>query len=425
MIQQHVGSFSKLSSFKISYLGCRVNQYEAQVYRDQLEILGLKEEKEDLKPADLCIINTCAVTLSAESSSRNQIRKILKSNPKARVIITGCLTSLKEGLLKEFQNRCEFVSNKDKEDLIAKIFPYEKIFPEFCIKNFSNRSRAFVKIQDGCNSFCTYCIIPYLRGRSRSRTFSSILSEVHGIVEKGFKEIVITGINVGDFNSEGKRLDNLIRELDEIQGLERIRISSIDPDDVTNDLFAALISSKKVCHSLHLVLQSGSNSILKRMNRKYNRSNFFNCINRFRAVDPNFSISTDIIVGFPGESDQDFEDTLNVVKEVKFSKVHVFPYSPRSRTRAMLYENQLPSSIINMRKKVLFEIAKKEAFIWRERFLGKKEVVLIEQIQDGFALGHSDSFLLIKFPNKCFKIGELVEVEVISNLENSLLGRSL
>lgn len=296
MIQQNIDMFSKLTSFKISYLGCRVNQYEAQAYRDQLKTLGLREEKEDSKPADLCIINTCAVTLSAESSSRNQIRKILKTNPTARVVITGCLTSFKKDLLKEFRNRCEFFSNKDKEDLIAKIFPYESIFPEFCIKNFSNRSRAFVKVQDGCNSFCTYCIIPYLRGRSRSREFISILSEVQGIVEKGFKEIVITGINVGDFNSEEKSLGDLIRQLDKIQGLERIRISSIDPDDITDDLFDALVSTKKVCRSLHLVLQSGSNSILKRMNRKYNRSVFFNCIDRFRSFDSNFSISTDVIV---------------------------------------------------------------------------------------------------------------------------------
>lgn len=425
MINQDIEAFPKLTSFKISYLGCRVNQYETQAYRDQLETLGLREEKEDSKPADLCIINTCAVTLSAESSSRNQIRKILKTNPKARVVITGCLTSLKEDLLKEFQNRCEFFPNKEKEDLIAKIFPYETVFPEFRIKNFSNRSRAFIKVQDGCNSFCTYCIIPYLRGRSRSRSFSSILSEVQEVVDKGFKEVVITGINVGDFSFKEKFLGDLLRKLDTIEGLERIRVSSIDPDDITDDLFDALVSLKKSCRSLHLVLQSGSNSILKRMNRKYNRSTFFNCVNRFRSFDPNFTISTDVIVGFPGEEEQDFEDTLNVIKEVQFSKVHIFPYSPRQRTRAILYEDRISPSIISMRKKILFQVAEKEAFSWRERFLGNEEIVLIEQVKQDFAFGHSDAFLSVKFPNKGFNIGDFVKVKITLNSTEGLIGHAL
>ncbi|MBS0653149.1 MAG: tRNA (N(6)-L-threonylcarbamoyladenosine(37)-C(2))-methylthiotransferase MtaB, partial [Verrucomicrobia bacterium] len=317
-----VGSKKK---FKVVTLGCRTNQYESQAYADQLVRLGYTQAEEG-EPAEICIVNTCTVTESADSSSRYQIRHLARENPGSKLVVTGCLA---ERLPQEIQAMPEVslvVSNKDKEDLLSQVFPGEDI-PEFTIDHFAAHTRAFVKVQDGCNSFCTYCIIPYVRGRSRSRTVAEVVREVEQLVANGYKEVVLTGINIGDFDGapqEGEkpaRLSDLIRAVDAVEGLSRLRVSSIDPDEVDEDLADAILNGKKTCHSMHIVLQSGSNVVLKRMNRKYTREIFLDTVEKLLKASPDFTFTTDIIVGFPGESEVDFQDTLDIMEKVRFAKV--------------------------------------------------------------------------------------------------------
>ncbi|SPN73600.1 (Dimethylallyl)adenosine tRNA methylthiotransferase MiaB,(dimethylallyl)adenosine tRNA methylthiotransferase,MiaB-like tRNA modifying enzyme,Radical SAM superfamily [Chlamydia serpentis] len=385
-------------TFKLVCLGCRVNQYEIQAYRDQLTILGYQEIVDSEIPVDLCIINTCAVTSSAESSGRHAVRQLCRQNPEAHIVVTGCLGESDKNFFASLDRKCTIVPNKEKSHLIDKIFPHDDKFPEFKIHSFEGKSRAFIKVQDGCNSFCSYCIIPYLRGRSVSRPASEILREIQGIIEQGYREVVIAGINVGDYRDGELSLGSLVKQIDQIPGIDRIRISSIDPDDIDEELYDAITSSRHTCPSSHLVLQSGSNSILKRMNRKYSRGDFLDCVDKFRAYDPNYAFTTDVIVGFPGESDQDFEDTLRIIEDVGFIKVHSFPYSSRPRTKASTFDNQLPQQVIHERKKHLAEVAKKVSQKEMQKRLGATTEVLVEQITDQVALGHSPYFEMVSFP---------------------------
>jgi threonylcarbamoyladenosine tRNA methylthiotransferase MtaB len=250
--------------FKIVSLGCRTNQYESQAYHDQLVALGYTAAQ-DHEDAEICIVNTCTVTESADSSSRHAIRQLARENQGAKLLVTGCFAERQPQVVEKIEGVTHVVPNRDKDQLLATIFPEEDL-PEFSIKHFDAHTRAFVKVQDGCNSFCTYCIIPYVRGRSRSRTVPEIIQEVESLVANGYKEVVLTGINIGDFDggvAKGEppvRLAELVRLVDRIPGIDRLRISSIDPDEVDDDLADAVLNGSKTCPSMHIVLQSGSNS---------------------------------------------------------------------------------------------------------------------------------------------------------------------
>lgn len=368
---------------------------------------------EEGEEAELCIVNTCTVTQGADKSSVAEIKSLLAKNPKARLLVTGCLG---EKLLQEgVDPRVEVVLNRDKEAMLAKALP-EELFPEFKIDRFSGHERAFVKVQDGCNSFCSYCIIPYVRGRSRSRSFGDIVAEVEGLIAAGYKEVVLTGINIGDFVDGEKRLADLVCEIDRIDGLKRLRISSIDPDEVDDRLIEAVLHGKTTCPSLHLVLQSGSNAILKRMNRKYTRQIFLETAKRLRRLVPTFSFTTDVIVGFPGETESDFAETVEVIEEVQFAKVHMFPYSKRERTRAALFPHQIDAPTMQERKKRLIAHAEKSAFAFRDQFIGKRADVLIE----GDMTGLTPEFLRVKVDGA--KIGSIVNVELKENGPDYLVG---
>lgn len=414
--------------FKIVTLGCRTNQYESQGYHDQLTKTGWSLAKEDEK-AELCIVNTCTVTESADKSSRAKIRALKRSNPEAKIMVTGCLVdSSKENREKLYQisDTIETVSNKDKENLLRKAYPNED-FPEFQIENFDAHTRAFVKVQDGCNSFCTYCIIPYVRGRSRSRKVKDILEEIKDLIQNGYKEVVLTGINIGDFDSdrEGRRLADLIHEVDQLEGIERIRVSSIDPDEVDDDLLSAILEGKKTCPSMHIVLQSGSNSILKRMNRKYTKQMFFEAVDKLKKRCPDFTVTTDVIVGFPGETEDDFQDTLDVVSEVKFAKVHMFPYSDRPRTRASLYPNKVIPDTVQKRKIQLLHHAEKKAFELRDAFVGRKMKVLLESEDGEFINGHTPNFLKVRLFKKGLRPNSIVDVLLKENSFDGFIGEVL
>ncbi len=416
--------------FKVVTLGCRTNQYESQAYVDQLVRLGYAQAKEG-ETAEICIINTCTVTESADSSSRYQIRHLARENPGSKLVVTGCLA---ERLPQEIQAMPEvslIVSNKDKEELLSQVFPGENI-PEFAIDHFAAHTRAFVKVQDGCNSYCTYCIIPYVRGRSRSRTVAEVVKEIEQLIANGYKEVVLTGINIGDFDGapqEGEapaRLSDLIRAVDAIEGLSRLRVSSIDPDEVDEDLANAILNGKKTCHSMHIVLQSGSNVILKRMNRKYTREIFLDTIENLLKASPDFTFTTDVIVGFPGESEVDFQDTLDIMEKVCFAKVHMFPYSERKRTRAALYPNKVPAPVINERKQKLLLLAEKIAFNLRSQFVGREMTVLTESEEgliQGHISGHTENFLTVCVPKAEIKPNTLINVQLIENSPKGLIGK--
>ena len=418
-------------TFKVVTLGCRTNQYESQAYTDQLRSMGY-QAAEDGEAADLCIVNTCTVTEAADSSSRHQIRNLARANPVARIIVTGCLAERVPEELRNLSGVDLVVSNKDKENLLSLVLPDEEI-PEFAIQQFEAHTRAFVKVQDGCNSFCTYCIVPYVRGRSRSRRLDEILDEIRGLIRHGYKEVVLTGINIGDFDGAPKegegpvRLADLVRAVDSLEGLKRLRVSSIDPDEVDEDLSCAILNGKNTCPSMHVVLQSGSNVTLKRMNRKYTREIFLETIDKLRAARPDFTFTTDIIVGFPGESERDFEDTLEVMDKVRFAKVHMFPYSARKRTRAALYPNQVPQKQILERKQRVLRIAEQHAFELRQQYVGHKRAVLFESKENLGKLisGHTDNFLQVVVASKDIQPNTIVDVEFIANQPDALLGKIL
>ncbi|MFY7843238.1 MAG: tRNA (N(6)-L-threonylcarbamoyladenosine(37)-C(2))-methylthiotransferase MtaB [Rhabdochlamydiaceae bacterium] len=421
---------NETKKFKVVTLGCRTNQYESQAYIDQLKKLGYQQSLET-EAADLCIVNTCTVTASADSSSRAQIRQLSKDNPEAQIVVTGCLAERSPKEMWDLPKVTHVVSNKEKEDLLSIVLPDEQI-PEFKIENFSTHTRAFVKVQDGCNSFCTYCIIPYVRGRSRSRKMNSILQEIKGLVKQGKKEVVLTGINIGDYDGAPEigekptRLSDLIKEVDQIEGLERIRVSSIDADEVDEDLANAILLSKKTCPSMHIVLQSGSNHILKRMNRKYTKEIFINTINYLKNRSPHFTFTTDIIVGFPGETDFDFEQTLETIRTVKFAKVHMFPYSPRERTRAALFTDRIPLEVMQQRKQEVLRLSEQIAFDLRREYVGQYVEVLLESVdphKPGYIFGHTNNFLpvYVSLENN-LKSNDLIQVLIKENTPEGLIG---
>ena len=415
--------------FKIVTLGCRTNQYESQAYQDQLQALGYTPAAEGEK-AEICIVNSCTVTESADSSSRHEIRQLARKHPGSKLVVTGCFAERKPEAVSAIEGVTHVVANRDKENLLSQVFP-ENEWPEFSVNRFEAHTRAFVKVQDGCNSFCTYCIIPYVRGRSRSRTIEDICREVKTLISNGFKEVVLTGINIGDFDGnkpEGEpadRLVDLVLAVDQIPGLERLRISSIDPDEIDDDLLNAVINGKNTCKSMHVVLQSGSNVILKRMNRKYTRQVFMETVDRLRNACSDFTFTTDIIVGFPGETEADFEDTLSVMREVKFAKVHMFPYSERPRTRAALMPNKVPQDLIKARKQQVLNLSEQVAYELREAYVGREMIILTEsgdKNRPGEISGHTDNFLMVWVPDAGYRPNQLLKVKLLANSPEGLIG---
>lgn len=410
--------------FQIASLGCRTNQYESEAFRKQLSEVGLMEGDD----ADICIVNTCTVTASADQKSISQIRALRKKNPRAKIIVTGCLAEREKKKLEALDGVEMVIPNNDKQSLIQYLFPDLDTYPEFSIEQFEAHTRAFVKIQDGCNSYCSYCIIPFVRGRSRSKKVSDILKEIETLIEKGYREIVLTGINIGDFDGGGdSSLAELVRLVDQIEGLERLRISSIDPDEVDDALLSAVIEGKKTCHSMHIVLQSGSNQVLERMRRKYTMDDFYSAVDRLRGASSDFTFTTDVIVGFPGETEDEFEESLEAIRNVGFAKVHMFPYSDRPKTRASRMPDKVSDPVKTRRKQILMAEAVRVAHELREKYLGRKMAVLLEspiEGTDNFS-GHTENFLPVIVEGENLRSNEIVEVQLRENTPKGLKGRVL
>ncbi len=392
--------------FNIITLGCKVNTYESEFIKSSF----LEEEfvyTDNLEDANVIIVNTCSVTNQADNKSAKLIRHARKANPDAILVVCGCSSEYK----RENYNDLDIdilIGTQDKSKIIDYVKEYlnnhQKVikfyddrfidFEDMKISNFHDRTRAFIKIQDGCNNFCSYCVIPLLRKSIRSKNFDIAVSEIKEVVNNGFKEVVLTGIHTGSYFDNGHDLTDLIHEISKIDGLKHIRISSIEATELNEKFLNEFKNNEKICNHLHVPIQSGSNAILKAMNRKYDIDFFVNKINEIRGIRPDVNISTDCIVGFPGETDELFAETLDTITKVNFSKVHVFPYSKRNNTVAASLPNQVDERVKKERAIKLIRLSDKLNKAYNEQFVGKVVPVLIETNHDG-SVGHTSNYLKV------------------------------
>lgn len=400
-------------------LGCKVNKYESDALIFKLKEMGL-DATDKLEYADFYVINTCAVTNEAERKSRQMVERCHKFNNNAKIFIMGCASQNRPLQFGEKVNFVQGVANKLEiishfQEIGNKIYNLPDVY-EDDLYSAQTLTRAFIKIQDGCNNFCTYCIIPYLRGRSRSRSMESVISEVEKLPQD-VKEIVLVGIDVSDYKQNGKRvLIDLLERLD-CYG-KRLRLSSMEDNLIDEDFVEKLSKLKNFCPHFHLSLQSGSDEVLKKMNRKYTTIDFMNSVNLIRKYFKNAGITTDVIAGFPTETEEDFEKSCEFIKKVNFSDLHIFPYSKREGTVASKIYKDLPKSIKNERVKVLEEIKKKDKL----NFIKKNDIVeiLIEEEKNGAFYGYSKNYIRCVLKGN-FKVGEIVRAKIIEpGLESTL-----
>ena len=396
--------------FYIYTLGCKVNTYESNYMKERLLDSGYKEgTKED---SDIYIVNTCSVTNTADNKSLKVIRSIIKNTKKSILIVTGCLSQVKYDTIYNIDGVDIVLGNKNKSKIVEEIEDFKKNgkckknydlnkieFENMKLNNF-DKTRAFVKIEDGCNNFCTYCIIPYTRGNVRSKDANIVLDEVKCLVKNGHKEIVLTGIHTGHYITSSHDLTDLISDISKIEGLERIRISSIEITELNDKFLNELKNNKLLVDHLHIPLQSGSNKTLKEMNRKYDKEYFINKIEKIRSIRKDISITTDVIVGFPNESDENFNETIETIKKIRFSKIHVFPYSRRKNTKADLMDNQIDELTKKKRVRILLDLSKELEIEYFNKFIGKEVIFIPEVIKDGYLIGHTGNYLLVKKEGK-------------------------
>lgn len=405
--------------YYIINLGCKVNAYESKVMSDLLDNEGYL--KGSIDESDIYIVNTCFVTNVAEHKSFQMIRKVVKKNPKL-VIVCGCLPQMKSDEVLAIDGVDIVLGNKDKSKIIEYINNYkEKIskiydlsnteFEDMQLNNF-NKTRAFVKIQDGCNNFCSYCIIPYTRGNVRSKRKEDVINEITNLVNYGHKEVVLTGIHTGNYHDNDYDFADLLNDVVKINGLRRLRISSIEITEINERVIDVIKNNDILVDHMHIPLQSGSNEILKLMNRKYDINYFINKTNELRSIRPDISITTDVIVGFPFETEELFEETINNIKKINFSKLHVFPYSRREGTKADLMDNQVDDVTKKNRAHVLIELSKELELNYMNKFIGKEIEFIPETYKDGYLYGHTGNYLAIKTKGNKELINNIVKVKI-------------
>ena len=403
--------------FKIITLGCKVNAYESEYMLEKLLSSGYIYDEE--KP-DIIIINTCSVTNMADRKSRKIVHKARREYEKAILVVVGCSSQNHQ---EDYQNMGidillgnrmkskivkilnEYINNHKKYIYFTKERNLD--FEDMQVEKFTTHTRAFVKIQDGCNNFCSYCIIPFVRGDIRSKNFDEAINEVKTLIENGHKEIVLTGIHTGSYFDHGHDLSDLIKELAKIPGLERIRISSIEITELNDKFLELLKDEKKIANHLHIPLQSGSDAVLKRMNRKYDTSYFREKIAKIRAIRPDISITTDCIVGHPYETDECFLEYVSFCKEMNFSKLHVFPYSIRSGT-ASSFMPQLNEEVKKRRVQVLLELSKELEKNYYQKFIGKKLDVITEEYEKEYTVGFTSNYIKVYLKGE-YKLNQIFE----------------
>lgn len=392
--------------------------------------------------ADIYIINTCTVTNMADRKSRQALRKVKEINPNAIVVACGCYAQVASKELEKIEeidliygtnekNKIveyveEYINSKNEEnkEIVTDVM-YQKEFLDFGTTSYTEKTRAVIKVQDGCDRFCTYCIIPYARGHVRSRKPESVIEEITKIANDGIKEVVITGIHVAsygkDFN-EKKGLIDLLEKINEINGIERIRLGSIEPTLITEEFLNRLIKLEKICDHFHLSLQSGCDDTLKRMNRRYTTEEFRKVTNLLKKAYPNVALTTDIIVGFPGETDEEFEKTYNFLKEIDFYKMHIFKYSPRKGTKAAQMPMQIDGNIKEQRSNKLIQLSDKNEKRHNEKYIGKEVEVLFEEKDGEYIKGHTTNYMVVKVPYEELE-NKIVNVKILGEEKLELVGK--
>ena len=404
-------------------LGCKVNSYESEYVAKLFEEKGyIISNFDDI--CDIYVINTCTVTNQSDSKSRKIIREAIRKNSCACIVAMGCFVESNRDKLPEGID--VIIGNKDKSKIVELVEEYleNKVpvnvltddlgleFEDMEISEFGNKTRAFVKIQDGCENYCTYCIIPSVRGKCRSKEFDKVINEITNLVNNGYKEIVLTGIHTGHYGADlNVSFAELLKAIIKIPNLYRLRISSIETTELNDEVLDIIKNSNIICNHLHVPLQAGSDPILKLMNRKYDTKYFLDKIAEIRSIRPDIAISTDIIVGFPGETDELFEETMEISKKIGFSKIHVFPYSIRNNTPAAKFKNQVDGNIKKDRVRRLIELSEELEKKYMNKFIDKKVEVLIERTVDGYSYGHTSNFLDVKVKGE-FKQEDIINVKI-------------
>ena len=429
---------------KVSFytLGCKVNQYETNAMAQKFKESGYEIVDMNDDISDICIVNTCTVTNMSDRKSRHSLRRVKEKNPAAIIAAVGCYAQVAKNDLENMPEIDIVLGNEEKANIVQYVEKFienekklieiediatKKEFEDMGQITYTEKTRAFIKVQDGCNQFCSYCIIPYARGRVRSRNAESIIKEITQIAQNGIKEVVITGIHVAsygrDFENENGLIE-LLEKINEIEGIKRIRLGSLEPKIITEEFMQRLSKLEKICHHFHLSLQSGCDATLKRMNRKYTTSEVKEIIERLRRYYDDVMLTTDIIVGFPGETEEEFETTYQFLKQAKLYKMHVFQYSPRKGTRAAVMPNQIDGNIKEARSKKLIELSNENQKMYNQQLVGKEVEVLFEdkEVEDGITYfrGHTQNYVLVKYKTdenlentlKLIKISDISELPI-------------
>ena len=412
-------------------LGCKVNAYETEAMAQKLEDAGYEIVPFNEK-ADVYIINTCSVTNMADRKSRQMLHKAKKMNEDAVVVAAGCYVQTATEKLLEDLSVDILIGNNKKKDIVEELQKYfddnkynknvidinaTNEYEELELATVTEHTRAYIKIQDGCNQFCSYCIIPYARGRIRSREFDNIRQEVTELAKKGFKEIVLTGIHLSSYGNNENKLIDVVEMIAGIEGVERIRLGSLEPNIVTEDFAKRLSKVEKICPHFHLSMQSGCDNTLKRMNRHYTSDEYFEKCELLRKYFDNPAFTTDVIVGFPGETQEDYEISREFVKKVSFSELHVFKYSKRDGTVAAKMENQIPEPVKTERSEDLIKVGENLTMEYRRKFIGKKVSVLFEEIinvaGENYWVGHTKEYIKVIMKSDKDLSGDIKNVSLI------------
>ncbi len=439
-----------MKKFIIKTLGCKVNQYESEAIAQYLKESGLMESNQDPaingEDTQFYIVNTCTVTQKASMQSRQAVRQAIRSNPNARIIVTGCYAQTEPDEIKKIKGVHYIIGHSDKHKIPEMIIsekekdlPYPKIicrdisnehnFKQAPVITYGNRTRPVLKIQDGCNSFCTYCIVPYARGRSRSMPSESVLVNIKKLKEAGYREVVLSGIHLGCYGldlSPETSLFKLLSRIHESRAINRIRLSSIEPLELTEDIIKLVAKPGSVCHHFHIPLQSGDDLILKRMHRPYTSSFFRKLVRTIHELIPDAGIGVDTLIGFPGETDEAFENTYSLIAELPVSYLHVFPFSNRQKTKASQYPDKVPSSIIKIRCQKMRELGNLKKIEFYRKMIDRKVEVLIEEkskYSTGFLKGITSNYVPVFVSGKDDLKNTIVNVRIKKlNSDNSVFG---
>ncbi len=421
-------------------LGCKVNQYETNAMAQKFIEHGYEVVEFD-EYADVYIVNTCTVTNVADRKSRQMLRRAKEINKDATLVACGCYAQVAKDELRKIPEIDLIIGNNEKndiiqivenhisqkgaEDLVSDVM-YKLDYVELGTTTYTEKTRAVIKVQDGCDRFCSYCLIPYARGHIRSRKIENVIEEIKKVVEEGINEVVITGIHIAsygrDFKGENIGLIDLLEEINKIQGLHRIRLGSIEPTIITDEFVERLSKLDKICDHFHLSLQSGCTETLKRMNRRYTTEEFKAVTKRLRAKFPNAALTTDIIVGFPGETDEEFNTTYEFLKEIAFYKMHIFKYSQRKGTKAAVMPNQVDGKIKEERSKKLIELSNENEYNYNKKYIGKQVEVLFEEREGEYLKGHTTNYIVVKHKtDKNDLINKIAKVTVSEAKQDCLM----